>query len=76
MGKPTGFIEIKRHEPGAQPPAERIRFYKEFEIPLTETEVSKQGARARHALVTELRIRLVDDDHGADGQRGRGHRPL
>jgi glutamate synthase (NADPH) small chain len=45
MGKPTGFIEIKRHEPGAQPPAERIRFYKEFEIPLTGTEVSKQGAR-------------------------------
>jgi glutamate synthase (NADPH/NADH) small chain len=45
MGKPTGFLEIKRHEPGAQPPAERIRFYKEFEIPLADTEVSKQGAR-------------------------------
>jgi glutamate synthase (NADPH) small chain len=45
MGKPTGFLEIKRHEPGAQPPAERIRFYAEFEIPLAETEVSKQGAR-------------------------------
>jgi glutamate synthase (NADPH) small chain len=45
MGKPTGFLEIKRHEPGAQPPAERIRFYKEFEIPLAESEVSRQGAR-------------------------------
>jgi len=45
MGKPTGFIEIKRREPGAQPPAERIHDYKEFEIPLAETEVSKQGAR-------------------------------
>ena len=45
MGKPTGFLEIKRHEPGAQPPAERIRFYREFEITLGETEVSKQGAR-------------------------------
>jgi len=45
MGKPTGFIEIERHEPGAQPPAERIRYYKEFEIPLAESEVSKQGAR-------------------------------
>lgn len=45
MGKPTGFIDIKRREPGAQLPAERIRFYKEFEISLTETEVSRQGAR-------------------------------
>ncbi len=45
MGKPTGFIEIKRREPGAQLPAERIHFYKEFEIPLAESEVSKQGAR-------------------------------
>ena len=45
MGKPTGFIDIKRREPGAQLPAERIRFYREFEIPLTETEVSRQGAR-------------------------------
>ena len=45
MGKPTGFLEIKRHEPGAQPPAERIRFYREFEIPLADTEVSRQGAR-------------------------------
>ena len=45
MGKPTGFIEIKRQEPGAKPVAERIRFYKEFEIPLAEAEVSKQGAR-------------------------------
>ncbi len=45
MGKPTGFIDIKRREPGAQPPAERIRFYREFEIPLAETELSRQGAR-------------------------------
>jgi glutamate synthase (NADPH/NADH) small chain len=45
MGKPTGFLEIKRHEPGAQSPVERIRFYKEFEIPLPDSEVSKQGAR-------------------------------
>ena len=45
MGKPTGFLEIKRHEPGAQPVAERIRFYKEFEIPLADAELSRQGAR-------------------------------
>jgi glutamate synthase (NADPH/NADH) small chain len=45
MGKPTGFLEIKRQEPGAQAPAERVRFYKEFEIPLAASEVSRQGAR-------------------------------
>ena len=45
MGNPRGFLEIKRHEPGAKPPAERIRFYREFEIPLAEKELSKQGAR-------------------------------
>ena len=45
MGRPTGFLEIKRHEPGAQPVAERIRFYKEFEIPLADAELSRQGAR-------------------------------
>ncbi len=45
MGKPTGFLEIRRRDPGAQPPAERIRFYREFEIPLADSEVSRQGAR-------------------------------
>jgi glutamate synthase (NADPH) small chain len=45
MGNPRGFLDIKRHEPGAKPPGERIRFYREFEIPLAENELSKQGAR-------------------------------
>jgi len=45
MGKPTGFLEIRRQEPGALPPAERIHFYREFEIPLPEGEIGRQGAR-------------------------------
>jgi len=45
MGKPTGFLEIRRQDPGAQSTAERVRFYREFEIPLAENEVSRQGAR-------------------------------
>ena len=45
MGNPRGFLEIERHDPGSKPPGERIRFYKEFEIPLAESELSKQGAR-------------------------------
>ncbi|MDE2624057.1 MAG: glutamate synthase subunit beta [Betaproteobacteria bacterium] len=45
MGKITGFMEIERQEPQSQPPAERIRSYHEFTLPLTEAEVSRQGAR-------------------------------
>jgi len=45
MGKPTGFMEIRRQDPGSLPVAERIHFYKEFEVSLAESEVSKQGAR-------------------------------
>src|SRR4030065_336331 len=45
MGKPTGFMEIRRQEPGALPVAERIHFYREFEVALADAEISKQGAR-------------------------------
>ena len=45
MGKPTGFMEIKRHEPGYLPVAERIHFYKEFTLPLADSELARQGAR-------------------------------
>ena len=45
MGKPTGFMEIARHEPGYLPVAERIHLYKEFTLPLPDSELSRQGAR-------------------------------
>jgi len=45
MGKPTGFLEIRRQDPGALPVAERVHFYKEFEVSLPPAEVSRQGAR-------------------------------
>ena len=45
MGKPTGFMEIARHEPGYLPVAERIHLYKEFTLPLADSELSRQGAR-------------------------------
>ena len=45
MGKPTGFMEIARHEPGYLPVEERIHFYKEFTLPLADSELSRQGAR-------------------------------
>jgi glutamate synthase (NADPH/NADH) small chain len=45
MGKPTGFVEIKRHNQTYRPVADRIRHFEEFTIPLEEGELKKQGAR-------------------------------
>ncbi|GAB6067862.1 glutamate synthase subunit beta [Methylothermus subterraneus] len=45
MGKPTGFLEIPRRDRGYAPVSDRIQHFREFVLPLTEEEVSEQGAR-------------------------------
>jgi glutamate synthase (NADPH/NADH) small chain len=45
MGKPTGFKEIPRIDRNYAPVADRITHYNEFTIPLSDAEVSQQGAR-------------------------------
>jgi len=45
MGKPTGFMEIKRADEPASPVEERIRHYHEFVSPLPEDAMRQQGAR-------------------------------
>jgi glutamate synthase (NADPH/NADH) small chain len=45
MGKITGFMEIERRDRPYAPVPERVRFFKEFIRPLSEEEMSKQGAR-------------------------------
>jgi glutamate synthase (NADPH/NADH) small chain len=45
MGKPTGFLEIERHDRGYDPPAERLKHYKEFVRPLPAAEVTQQASR-------------------------------
>jgi len=45
MGKPTGFIEIKRAKPHARPVHERVRDWKEVYLLEPETHVRDQGAR-------------------------------
>lgn len=45
MGKPTGFMEIDRHDRHYAPVADRLTNYSEFVIALTDEQVSKQGAR-------------------------------
>ncbi|MGE5567130.1 MAG: glutamate synthase subunit beta [Parcubacteria group bacterium] len=45
MGKPTGFLEIERHDRTYDKVEERLKTWKEFVHPLPTAEVSKQGAR-------------------------------
>ena len=45
MGKPTGFLEIRRRDRAYGPVAERIQHFREFILPLPEGEIRRQGAR-------------------------------
>jgi glutamate synthase (NADPH/NADH) small chain len=45
MGKPTGFIEIKRSKPKARPIADRLRDWHEVYLPEPDVQVREQGAR-------------------------------
>jgi glutamate synthase (NADPH/NADH) small chain len=45
MGKPTGFLEYERLERSYAPAADRVQHYREFVIPLQESDLSLQGAR-------------------------------
>ena len=45
MGKPTGFLEIERHERGYEKPAARLKTWAEFVKPLPAAEVAQQAAR-------------------------------
>jgi glutamate synthase (NADPH/NADH) small chain len=45
MGKPTGFLEVERQDRGYQPPAERLKTWKEFVHPLPVETVRKQASR-------------------------------
>ncbi|MGF1613603.1 MAG: glutamate synthase subunit beta [Gammaproteobacteria bacterium] len=45
MGKPTGFMEIRRRDRAYGPVVERIQHFREFVLPLPEAELRRQGAR-------------------------------
>jgi glutamate synthase (NADPH/NADH) small chain len=45
MGKPTGFLEIERHDRGYEKPAARLKTWAEFVKPLPAAEVVQQAAR-------------------------------
>jgi glutamate synthase (NADPH) small chain len=45
VGKVTGFMEIEREDALKRAVAERVRDYREFELPLVEKDLRAQGAR-------------------------------
>jgi glutamate synthase (NADPH) small chain len=45
MGKITGFLEIDRQDRTYEPAADRIRHFREFLIPVSEADVTRQAAR-------------------------------
>ena len=45
MGKPTGFIEIKRKKHPTRPVAERLHDWREVYLPYPVPELRDQGAR-------------------------------
>jgi len=45
MGKPMGFLEYERRPRPEMPPAERIRDYNEFRLPLDREECIRQASR-------------------------------
>ena len=45
MGKVTGFLEFERVEPSKRAKAERVKDYHEFELPVVQDTIAKQGAR-------------------------------
>jgi glutamate synthase (NADPH/NADH) small chain len=45
VGKITGFLEFERQDPSKRPASERVRDYREFELPVVQDDLVKQGAR-------------------------------
>jgi glutamate synthase (NADPH) small chain len=45
MGKPTGFLEVERHDRGYDKPAARAQSWKEFIHPLPQPELRAQASR-------------------------------
>lgn len=45
MGKPTGFKEYERQDKTCAPVNDRITHFKEFSVPLSAAQLSRQGAR-------------------------------
>jgi glutamate synthase (NADPH/NADH) small chain len=56
MGKVTGFLEYERNDRDYLPVEERIKSWREFVIPLSETETREQAARCMNCGVPYCHI--------------------
>jgi glutamate synthase (NADPH) small chain len=70
MGKPTGFLEVRREDPSKRKAAERIRDFREFELPLPADRLQKQASRCMdcgvpycHSYGCPLANRIPDFNH-------------
>ncbi len=45
MGKVTGFLEFERLDPSKRAVAERVKDWREFELPVVQEAIAKEGAR-------------------------------
>ncbi len=43
MGKITGFLESRTRDPDKRPAKERVRDYREFELPIVKETLQGQG---------------------------------
>ena len=59
MGKPTGFLEYTRREDRRRPPAERVRDWEEFHLPLPEDQRREQGGRCMNCGVPFCQTGMV-----------------
>ena len=45
MGKITGFLDFEREEVARRAASERVKDWKEFELPVLQDQLTRQGAR-------------------------------
>ena len=70
MGKVTGFKEFERQDEKYTPVEERVHHYKEFTVPLSDTEIKKQGSRYEYLHTKTLFRHSPDDSWCAAGGGG------
>ncbi|WGV97847.1 hypothetical protein QI003_13410 [Bacillus stercoris] len=66
MGKPTGFMEIKREKPAERDPLTRLKDWKEYSAPFSEEASKRQGRGVWIAVHRFARsVRTLTDLHPA-----------
>ncbi|MBU8907333.1 glutamate synthase subunit beta [Desertibacillus haloalkaliphilus] len=67
MGKPTGFIEIKRENPSKRNPLERVKNWQEFQLVMPENNLQEQASRCMDCGVPFCQTGTAIDGSGEIG---------